>query len=160
MQKGPLVRILGAVSALAMVGAVAACEGDNGVTSPLAGATYALERVDGASLPVPLDDDTIIGTAHYVLVADTLHFDADAKLITGKTVIREEIVGSAAATLFQKGDYADSVDLSGDEGTVTGVCVPPGAPCVPLTVRLTLSGDLLILDGGVPPMSKTYRRIR
>ena len=75
-------------------------------------------------------------------------------------MIREEIVGSTAAALIQARDYADSVDLSGDEGTVTGICIPPGAPCAPLTVHLTVNGDLLILDGGAPPASRTYRRIR
>ena len=137
--------------------AAAACGGDR-ATSPLGGATYVLAQVDGAALPVPLDDDTIPGTAHYVLVADTLHLDADAKSITGRTVIREEIVSSTAAPLIQTGQYAATVDLSGNEGTMTGVCAP-GGECVPLTLRLTLSGDLLIIDGGAPPASRTYRRI-
>jgi hypothetical protein len=157
MKKTPVATILKMLVALA---AVAACDGGDRVTSPLGNANYVLEQVGGAALPVPLDDDTITGTTHYVLVADTLHFDAHAKLITGKTVIREEIVNSRAAPLVATGQYAETVDVSGNEGTVTGVCVPPGAPCAPLTLSVTVSGDLLILDGGVPPTSKTYRRIR
>lgn len=147
-------------SACALCVSITACSGTEPLRGSLAGATYVLVRSAGQALPVSLDDDTIPGTAHYSLIADTLRFDAQQPLITGTVVVRLDYVGTTSPPIFQSRAYEYQYSRTGDAGTAQGVCVPPGAPCAPLTAAFFISGDSLFLQHTPSQSFDTYLRIR
>ena len=147
-------------SAFALCVSITACSSTEPLRGAFSGATYVLAQSAGQPLPVSLDNDTLSGTAHYSLVADTLQFDAQQPLITGTVVVRLDYVGTTSPPIFQSRAYEYQYSRAGDAGTAQGICLPPGAPCAPLTAAFFISGDSLFLQHTPSQSFDTYLRIR
>jgi hypothetical protein len=124
------------------------------------GSVYALEQRGGEFLPISLDNNTVAGTAHYSLIADTLRFDQLAPLITGTNVERLDYIGSTTPPTFEHYTYVYTIGISGSEGTGTFKCFPANAPCAFLTITFSASNDTLYVHRQSTQVVDTYLRLR
>lgn len=157
---GHLKGTIASTGALAFCVAMMACTSTEPIRGPFSGAMYVLVQSDGQSLPLSLDDDTIVGTAHYSLVADTLQFDARQPVITGTVVERVDYIGTMSPPIFERMAYEYQYSLIGNAGTARAVCIPPGAPCAALGAAFFVAGDSLFLQHTPSVGFDTYLRIR
>jgi hypothetical protein len=109
----------------------------------LRGATYSLELRGTMPLPASLDQDTVTGSVHYSLLADSITFDGRGSA-TGRNVLGLDYLGSGKPLLVERSASTYTYELDGDGGTLTGVC-PPNAPCAPFTLSFVLDGTTLRL---------------
>jgi hypothetical protein len=147
-------------SALALCCSAAACTSTEPLRGPFDGSAYVLVLWHGQSPPARLNQDTMPGAAIYVLLADTLRFDAHESIITGTTVEKIEYVGSTSPPIPWVFPYKIDYSRSGDAGTGTPECIPPGAPCAPLPMAFFRVGDSLFVQFGTGTAFNTYLRIR
>jgi hypothetical protein len=124
------------------------------------GSVYALVQRDGQPLPISLDNDTIAGTAHYSLIADTLRFDQKSPLITGTDVQRLDYIGSTSAPIFEHYTYVYDISLAGTDGSGIAKCFPPNAPCAYLKIDFSESNDTLYVHRQSTLVVDTYRRLK
>jgi hypothetical protein len=138
--KTPLVSILLAFVAMTALGCISP---NQPPSDRLRGVTYTLKLHGTMPLPASLDDDTVTGSVHYSLLADTITFDGRGSA-TGRNVLGLDYLGSGNPLLVQPSDAKYRYELDGDRGTLTGLC-PLNAPCLALSLSFVLDGTTLRL---------------
>jgi hypothetical protein len=144
-----------------LIATVTACSSGDRIGGPFGAPTYVLVQRNGEAPPIALDADTVTGTAHYSLAADTIRVDTRASQFVETYVQRLDYIGSSSPPMFQRGE--SEYQFSGDatEGTAVLVCLPIGAPCAFITLSFNRSSDSLVLTRNDATSSMdVYRRIR